>query len=132
MREVTPEALEAMIPKDATAIFFVYKPHYDRTGWVAHVVAQLINPDLGKHKRAIVWFAKGVSENDALQMMQEVDELVEADTVGGNSDSRPSDAPQENVHVYFDICANVDASLIRKAERILRNQKHSKRRKRRV
>ena len=120
MREVTPEVLEAMIPKDATSIFFVYKPHYDRTGWVVHVVAQLINPDLGKHKRAIVWFAKGVSEDDALQMMQEIDELVEAD------------ASQENFRVYFDICANVDASLIRKAERILRNQKHSKRRKRRV
>ena len=132
MQEVTPEALEAMIPKDATGIFFVYKPHYDRTRWVAHVVAELINPDLGKHRRAMVWFAKGVAEDVVQGMMQEIGELVEADTVGGNSDSRPSDANREDIRVYFDICANVDASWIRKAEEILRDNKRSKVRKRRV
>ena len=120
MQEVTPEVLQAMIPKDAPALFFVYKPHYDRTRWVAHVVAELINPDLGNHRRAMVWFPKGVAEDVVQEMMQEIGELVEAD------------APQENVRVYFDICANVDASWIRKAEGMLRNQKHSKRRKRRV
>ena len=120
MREVTPKALQAMVPKDAPALFFVYKPRYDRTRWVAHVVAELINPDLGAHRRAMVWFAKGVAEDVVQGMMQEIGELVEAD------------APQENVRVYFDICANVDASWIRRAEGILRDKKRSKRRKRSV
>ena len=54
MREVTPEALEAMIPKDAQALFFVYKRYYDRTRWVAHVVAEMINLE-SKERRAIIW-----------------------------------------------------------------------------
>ena len=124
MREVTPEALEAMIPKDAAALFFVYKPRYDRTRWVAYVVAEMINLE-SKERRAIVWFAKGVSEDIAQQMMQEIGELVEADnsTDGTN---------KENVRIYFDVCANVDASWIRKAEKLFRDQKRSKPRKRRV
>ena len=120
MQEVTSEVLQVMVPKDTPALFFVYKPHYDRTRWVAHVVAELINPDLGAHRRAVVWFAKGVSEDDVQQMIQEIGELVEADS------------PQENVRIYFDIGANVDASWIRIAEKILRNKKRSKVRKRRV
>ena len=124
MREVTPEALEAMIPKDAAALFFVYKPHYDRTRWVAYVVAEMINLE-SKERRAIVWFAKGVAEDIAQQMMQEIGERVEADnsTDGTN---------KENVRIYFDVCANVDASWIRKAEKLFRDQKRSKTRKRRV
>ena len=124
MREVTPEALQAMIPKDTPALFFVYKSHYDRMRWMAHVVAELINPDLGKHRRAIVWFAKGVSENEAQQMMQEVNELIEAD----NSTGR---ANQESVRIYFEICANVDASWIRTAEKIFRDKKRRDRKQRR-
>ena len=120
MQEVTSEVLQAMVPEDTPALFFAYKPHYDRTRWVAHVVAELINPDLGAHRRAVVWFAKGVSEDDVQQMMQEIGELVEADS------------PQENVRIYFDIGANVDASWIRIAEKILRDKKRSKARKRRV
>ena len=132
MREVTPEALEAMIPKDATSLFFVYKCHYDRTRWVAYVVAEMINLE-SKERRAIIWFAKGVSDSVAQQMMQEIGERIEADTVGascardssvgGNSDSRPSDANKENVRIYFDVCANVDKSWIRKAEKIFRDKK---------
>ena len=125
MREVTPEALEAMIPKDAAALFFVYKPRYDRTRWVAYVVAEMINLE-SKERRAIVWFAKGVSEDIAQQMMQEIGERVEADnsTDGTN---------KENVRIYFDVCANVDASWIRKAEKLFKaKDKRSKTRKRRV
>ena len=113
MQEVTPEALEAMIPKDATGLFFVYKPRYDRTQWVAYVVAELINPDLGKQRRAIFWFAKGVPEDVVQQMMQEIGELIEADNSGDS-------ANKENVQIYFDVCTNVDASWIREAEQIFR------------
>ena len=128
MQEVTPEALEAMIPEDATGLFFVYKPRYDRTRWVAYVVAELINPDLGKQRRAMFWFAKGVPEDVVQQMMQEIGALIEADNSGDGSN-------KENVQIYFDVCANVDASWIRKAKQIFRDQqrrdKKQKRKKRR-
>lgn len=124
MQEVTPEVLQAMIPKDATGIFFVYKPHYDCTRWVAHVVAELINPDLGKHRRAMVWFAKGVAEDIVQGMMQEIGELVEADNSTDGAD-------REDIRVYFDICANVDASWIRKAEKIFRGKKQRDKKQRR-
>ena len=118
MREVTPETLEAMIPKDATSLFFVYKHHYDRTRWVAYVVAEMINLE-SKERRAIIWFAKGVSETITQEMMQEIGELIEADNPA-------DDANKENIRIYFDVCANVDKSWIRKAEKIFRDKKRGK------
>ena len=122
MREVTPEALEAMIPKDATSLFFVVGARlprlYDRTRWVAYVVAEMINLE-SKERRAIIWFAKGVSDSVAQQMMQEIGERIEADNPANK-------ANKENVRIYFDVCANVDKSWIRKAEKIFRDKKRGK------